>query len=263
MSNYKFKIMMNTTTKTFISAVLLYLLVATFSSFAQDSLDAGQKKNHGTHNSFNIDLGINNYLEDGKSPEENNEPYAVRPWGSWYVALKSINDTHVAGSLHLLWGADVSWYNFKFQNDNIRLTEGEDQVDFVESPAEFDPVKSKLTAAYINISMVPMVQLGQNRHRDRACPHWFYWDDDRGFRIGIGGYGGYKLASYTKTVVKDGGDKKKDRDKDGFYLNNIRYGLRLQAGFRHVDLFFNYDLNELFDEGRGPELNAFSFGVVL
>ena len=29
-----------------------------------------------------------------------------------------------------------------------------------------------------------------------------------------------------------------------------------------TDLFFNYDLNELFAEGKGPKLNAFSFGVI-
>jgi hypothetical protein len=32
---------------------------------------------------------------------------------------------------------------------------------------------------------------------------------------------------------------------------------------RSLDVFFNYDLNDLFNEGRGPELNAFSFGIIL
>lgn len=81
------------------------------------------------------------------------------------------------------------------------------------------------------------------------------------FRIGAGPYLGYRIDSYAKQMYKDGGDKKRDRNHDSYYLENIRYGARLQIGFNDFDLFFNYDMNELFSEGKGPALNAFSFGV--
>ncbi len=48
-----------------------------------------------------------------------------------------------------------------------------------------------------------------------------------------------------------------------YYLNNLRYGARLQIGFRGVDLFANYDLNDLFSVKKAPELHAVSFGIVL
>ena len=60
---------------------------------------------------------------------------------------------------------------------------------------------------------------------------------------------------------KKDGDKKKEKDHGTYQMNNFRYGLRLQLGFKDTDLFFNYDLNELFVSGKGPKLNAFSFGV--
>jgi hypothetical protein len=41
----------------------------------------------------------------------------------------------------------------------------------------------------------------------------------------------------------------------------MRYGLRGQIGFNDIDLFVNYDMNDLFTEGKGPQLNAFSFGI--
>ncbi|MDX1628638.1 MAG: hypothetical protein R3345_08055 [Fulvivirga sp.] len=240
---------------------LACLITLSLQGFAQDEKEKDKRKrNYGTHNSFNIDLGINNVLEDGQSPDESNALYAVKPWGSWYVALKSTNDTHVGGPLHLLWGADVSWYNFKFQDESVRLTEGDNQVEFSQSFGEFSPIKSKLTAAYINLSFVPMLQFGED---DRHRSHWHDWNDNSGFRIGVGGYGGYKIASYTKVVVEQSGDKEKNKDHDGFFLNNWRYGIRLQAGYRGMDIFVNYDVSDLFAEGRGPELNAFSFGVVL
>ncbi len=228
-----------------------------------------RKERYGTHNHFKIDLGINNYLEDGESPGDNNELYSVRPWGSWYVGLNSINDTHISGKLHLEWGGGVSWYNFKFEDESVRLEEGPDAIVFSQANDGLDHRKSKLTAAYVNVSAVPMLKFGSGRRSDR---HWFRWHDDDwdlkwkkrgGCRIGAGIYAGYRIASYTKYVVKESGDKDRDKDKDGFFLNNFRYGVRAQMGFRGLDLFINYDLNELFVDNKGPELNAFSFGVVL
>lgn len=242
---------------------LALLFISAF-AYAQDE-DNERPKRFGTHNGFNIDLGINNYLEDG-GDVQSNSAYAVKPWGSWYVALKSVNDTHISGPLHLYWGGDISWYNFKFQDESTRIFEGPDQVEFVSADVTgLDPVKSKLTAAYVNASIVPMIQFGQQSrgHHHHDFFDFNDWDDNRGFRIGIGAYAGYRIASYSKFVAKENGDREKNKDKEGFYLNNFRYGVRLQAGFRNADFFVNYDLNELFAENRGPKLNAFSFGVVL
>ena len=57
-----------------------------------------QKKSWGrrTYHSFNIDLGTNNYLSDGKFPDHNNELYTVKPWGSWYVGFNSIQRTRLS-----------------------------------------------------------------------------------------------------------------------------------------------------------------------
>jgi len=262
MSNFK-KLKMKTTR--LITAVLLLSAIA-FQGFSQSEDQEESKKrkvNYGTHNDFDIDLGINNFLEDGNSPDESNAPYAVKPWGSWYVALKSTNDTHIGGPLHLLWGADVSWYNFKFQNEAVRISEAPDQVTFSEISGDFSPIKSKLTVVYLDASLVPMLRFGSSSHRSCDKFDWLDWHDEGGFRIGAGGYAGYKIASYAKYVTEVDGDKDKDRDKDGFYLNNFRYGVRLQLGYRGMDVFVNYDINELFVENKGPKLNAFSFGVVL
>ena len=92
---------------------------------------------------------------------------------------------------------------------------------------------------------------------------FFDGDHYESFRIGIGPYVGYRIDSYSKNVIEVDGEKHKDRNHENFYLDNFRYGLRLQIGFRDTDLFFNYDLNELFTAGKGPKLNAFSFGITL
>jgi hypothetical protein len=79
----------------------------------------------------------------------------------------------------------------------------------------------------------------------------------------VGVYGGYRLGSHSKIKFRQNDETDKDKEHSSFYLNNWRYGLRMRMGIKSLDLFFNYDLNELFSEGRGPELNAFSFGIIL
>jgi len=214
-----------------------------------------------TRHSVNFDLGVNNYLEDGKFPDDNNELYSVRPWGSWYVAINSIQRTHVGGKFYLEWGAGFSWFNFKFQNDNVLITKDDDGLIFQEDPRAaqgVDFTKSKLTASYINASFIPMLDFGGHGKKSRV------WDSyGSNFRIGIGPYGAYRIGSHSKLVYDEGG-KEKDKNKDSFYLNNFRYGVRLQLGIYSTDFFFNYDLNELFSTSKpnNPNLNAFSFGVI-
>ena len=171
-----------------------------------------------------------------------------------------MGETSLSRTVSLQFGGNISWYNFKFQNDAIFVQRGAEGVEFNENPYMFDASfkKSKLTVAYVNISLVPMFHFGR-----KSYDGWRVWDQaaHSGFRIGLGGYAGYRIGSYNK-VKYNNGNNEKFKDHDSFYLNNFRYGMRLQLGFGDTDLFFSYDINDLFKEGRGPELNAFSFGIV-
>ncbi|HEY9048985.1 MAG TPA: hypothetical protein VIN08_23960 [Ohtaekwangia sp.] len=209
-----------------------------------------------TWQSFNFDLGTNNYLENGKFPSSNAN-YSVRPWGSWYVGLSSIQRSRLGKNFFLEWGLGMSWYNFKFENDNTFIQKDDNGIQFIQDTRDYHYIKSKLTASYITASLIPIIDFGDNSRKARM------WEGDGdSFRIGIGPYIGYRVGSHSKMVYKDDGDREKEKNRDSFYLNNFRYGARLQIGYRSTDLFFNYDINELFEAGKGPKLNAFSFGVI-
>jgi hypothetical protein len=217
-----------------------------------------EKRNHRrTYNSVNFDIGTNNYISDGKFPDQDNSLYTVKPWGSWYVGINSVQRTRLTNRLFLEWGLGVSWYNFKFENQQTLMSKDASTVLFDLDTRPFDFKKSKLTATFINASLVPMIDFGSNRRK----PSFFDSSNSDSFRIGAGPYVGYRIDSYAKQVFDDNGDERKPRNHDNFYLNNLRYGWRVQMGFDDVDLFFNYDMNELFSENKGPKLNAFSFGV--
>lgn len=221
-----------------------------------------KKRSHGrkTHHSFNIDLGMNNYLQNGKFPTgSSSELYTVKPWGSWYVGLNSILRTRVSRKLFLEWGGGVSWYNFKFENYKTVISKDDNGVIFSQDTRDLDFQKSKLTVAYVNISAIPVFDFGDNGRKST----FFDGYHSSSFRIGFGPYVGYRLDSYTKQMWYENGEKHKSHDHDSFYLDNFRYGVRLQLGFRDTDIFINYDLNELFLADKGPKLNAISFGITL
>lgn len=220
------------------------------------------KDNRRTRQSFNMDFGTNNFLSNGKFPDSNNEQYSVRPWGSWYIGLNSIQRTRLAQKFFLEWGGGVSWYNFKFQDESTLMSKDANGTSFTVDPRaanpEFDFKKSKLTLCYINASVVPVLDFSDRNKKTRL------WDGHGdAFRIGLGPYIGYRIDSYSKQVFEEQGDKKKEHNHDSFYLQNIRYGARLQLGYGGTDIFLNYDLNEMFTTGKGPKINAFSFGIIL
>ncbi|HEY9487630.1 MAG TPA: hypothetical protein VIQ51_04820, partial [Chryseosolibacter sp.] len=196
-------------------------------------------------------LTSNDQFPDGS------ELYAVRPWGSWYVAGNSVQRTRLGRNLFVEWGLGVSWYSFKFEEHNTSITEDEFGVHFGTDNRDVEFIKSKLSATFINVSLVPVLDFGEHSRKPRM------WDGQGGgFRFGFGPYVGYRISSKTKLVYEQGGDREKEKNRDNFYLNNLRYGFRMQIGVRSTDLFINYDLNELFAENKGPKLNAISFGLI-
>lgn len=218
---------------------------------------------------FNMDIGTNNWIEDGNLPSITDAAYSVKPWGSWYIGINWLNDTKIVGPLYLEWGGGFSWYNWKLEDADVMITKGDDMIEFAPSTEEVEGIKSKLSATYLNASIVPVFDFGRGRRKVRGIAgEGFSFNSSRrtGLRIGAGVYGGYRIGSKTKFRFKDGGTSDRIKEKDHFYLNTFRYGIRGQIGIGSFDMFILYDLNEVFADGRGPngaELNAFTIGITL
>jgi hypothetical protein len=222
-----------------------------------------------TTSSIVFDLGFNNLITPGDDFTQNGVEYDVKNWGSWYVGIGNMFQTHIGGPVALQWGGNISWYNFKFEDEQISLRKQDNMAMFYDYTAgpenSIEADKSKLTVTHLNLNFVPMLDFGYKTEEvevDGVKTKVKKYHGDA-FRIGFGGYAGYRVDSYTKRKFTEDGDEDKKRDHDSFYLNNWRYGLRLQVGIKGMDIFANYDLNEMFKDGRGPELNAFSIGITL
>jgi len=195
-------------------------------------------------NGFDVLLGLNAYGQNTPLNYRSSD-YDLTPWGSRFVSLSWVRGTPISrgkdASLGLDLGVDVAWYNMMYEGSNS-VRKDANAVSFPISSN--DLYKSKLTAVYLNLSLMPTLAI----HKGLIS------------YLSFGVYGGYRLDSYTKTQdVRKG---RSERNHSNFYLNNFRYGLGAEIGIRHFpDLFMQYDMGELFETNKGPAVRMVSFGI--
>lgn len=186
-----------------------------------------------------VDLGLNLWTPTANAPQ-------VKPWGSWNVNLNMVGTYKATKNLHLKTGLGVSWYNFKLEDTDLIAVKNPEGITFEEF-AEGKGTKSKISASYANLSLVPTLLT-----------------NDGNLRLGIGGYAGLRLGGRGKFVYDDdSGNKQKIFEKSNMYASNVRYGVRAEIGVNDFNLFLNYDLNDVFETEKGPKLNAISFGMII
>jgi hypothetical protein len=231
----------------------------------------GKDKGHKSRvsNEFHVDLGLNNYLVNGKSVSS--EPYNLNNWGSRYVALSSMNTLYLGknkGPFNIQFGAEIAWNNFMFEeNVTIRKENGTTRIfSFVQETGDTRPLtspdfltqtvpakKSKLGIATIGIPLLFGLDLGKN--------------DD--FRIAAGGYVNYNIKSWSKILYFENGDKERVKDRSDYGLNDFRYGAMATLSYKGFSIFGKYDMSPLFSvnpEVNGvatQDFNVYSFGVRL
>ncbi|WP_373512379.1 outer membrane beta-barrel protein [Persicitalea sp.] len=198
---------------------------------------------------FNVALGLNTYSQN-EPGSFNAESYDLRPFGSRYISLGFVKSATLArgknAGLHLDFGLDVAWNNLMFEGNNT-IEKGQTAVSFpliLDNEArEVDVRKTKLTVPYVNFSLMPTV----------SFPGSFI------SYISAGGYVGYRLGGYSKIKYPDG---KKDKERSNYYLNDFRYGAAFELGIKNFpDFFVHYDMNNLFQDNRGPAVRMINFGI--
>jgi hypothetical protein len=189
---------------------------------------------------LDTELGINQVTPTDQMP-------IVKPWGSWYYAINVLGTTKIAKNFHLYSSIGVNWYNFKLEDRSLIAIKNPDGIVWEEFAGPGTGTKSKISASYLNFTLVPTLLTNNQK-----------------LRLGLGGYAGVRIGGRGKYVYDDeNGKKQKQFEKSNMYAENFRYGARAEIGVSNITLFFNYDLNNLFQENLGPEVQALSFGVTI
>ena len=229
-----------------------------------DSLKAKQKKenaNFFSRDGLNLYLGLNGL--SGEVPQINATIYPMyylqtdtelKPFSSRYVSVEFAESlTLVKGkksAFRLGLGISFDWYNFIFDHNRSVQKANQGAIFQPKFDAQGNEIafsKNKLTVSYINIPIMPHVVFTKNSGVQM---------------IGLGGYLGYRIDSWTKSIEEK--TENLNRVSSNFNLNQFRYGLRAEFAFKKLpNLFFNYDLSPLFEKNSSPNLAGFSFGIRL
>jgi hypothetical protein len=193
-------------------------------------------------------IGLNTLVAPTTSSAYDPSRYELRPVGSRFFGISfGQRPTLVKGKnarLSLHYGLEVNWNNFMFDN-KVTVTKGPNQINFTDIQQQSE--KSKLTIANLQLPVVPRVT-------------FYNHDGKRVAHLGIGGYVGYRIDSYTMIKYSR---SEKVRDHDRYFQNDLRYGLMAHLGILRTNFFVKYDLNPIFQTSKGPDVRALSFGIIL
>ncbi|MCB2377080.1 outer membrane beta-barrel protein [Hymenobacter sp. BT635] len=207
-----------------------------------------ERANRAVHSDFSVDLGLNALTNRSGLAEEQ---FDLKPTGSRYVSLNWHYDVRLGGRrspLYLMLGPELAFNNYMFDK-NRRLFPTDTRTFIVQEP-DLNLEKSKLATTVINMPLLMKLDFQDKSGRDA-------------FRIGAGGFAGYRLASHTKIKYEAEGNTRKDKDRGNFNLEDFQYGVQGLIGVRGIDLFVKYNMNELFKNNRGPQAQTISFGFSL
>ncbi len=202
-----------------------------------------------------IDLGFNNFVEKGNFPSSGSQ-YHLRN-AVKYVAFTYLKQVHIGKDKSPFFfntGIELSWNGFMFEKD-VRLSTSDSLhhatlTDKDPNGGMLHLRKSKLGVAYLSVPIMFTLDLN-DAHQGKL-------------KLGLGGYAGIRLKSWNKLKYDDG---KKEKTVNSFFLNDFRYGLMAEVGFSDISLFIKYDLNPLFQTGKGfnpnEDINAINIGIRL
>lgn len=141
----------------------------------------------------------------------------------------------------------IDWNTYRFDGNNS-IVKG---ADGVIGPYYPDPTvsysKSKLNTTFATLPVILEAQIPVSGSRSTI-------------NIGAGVIGALKLGSNTKVVYYNNG-KKKDKNRDDYSINPLRWGATARVGYDFFQVYGTCYFTSMFEKGKGPELYPFEVGV--
>lgn len=195
-----------------------------------------------------IELGLNGYLNSDYGTTVPNEYSYLDLYSSKSINF-NLNLPHldiglIGKQFGLVSGLGLEWMNFRFDNQTTFITDelGNIKRD-TTAPADLD--KTKLVTTYLTMPVLLEVQFPRAKQA----------------YLQVGVIGGLKIASRTKIVYREDGQKEKDKDKGDFSIIPLRYGFTARAGYEEFGVYANYYPVGLFENNRGPDIYPYAVGI--
>jgi hypothetical protein len=199
-----------------------------------------------------IDLGFDNYLNKNGSTglSANDEFMRLKSNRSIGVSINFFQHSVglIGNNFGLVTGLGLEFNNYFFDHNNS-ISKDSLSVVIPKTYTNVHLDKSKLEATYLVVPLIFEFQFPGSVSRSKR------------FRIAAGVIGSLKLESHTKVLYPDNGRAQKDKVRDDFSMNFLRYCFTGRIGLNKVNLYANYYPVRLFEKDKGPELYPISVGL--
>lgn len=198
-------------------------------------------------------LGFNSYISEGNGLDMPDEISFMDQrigrsiqWGIGLVDFRlGLNGKDKVQKLGLQAGLRWNLSFYSFQND-FQLVEGADSFEAARIDVDKEVKKHRLLASYIAIPL--MIDFNSNPAKSLKT-----------FRFSVGYVQSFLLNGRYKLKYED---KEKVKVKDNFNLNENLGKLEARIGYGPGVIYFQYGLDGLFTEGKGPNVIPVSIGFV-
>ena len=220
----------------------------------RDSARLKSFENHRTKSHLIFDLGLNAFVNQKPYIGLNGQPesFDLRTEGSRYVNIGLNWDPRLGGKhspLSLIVGPEFAFNNYMLSGNN-KWVNTNGRTDVVRETNGRQYQKSKLATSSVNLPVLLRLQLRDAHYRPT-------------FLLGAGGFVGYRIKSWTKLKYTNEGSTYKEKEDGSYNMENFLYGLQGTIGYRDLELFAKYNMNQLFKTAAGPDTQVLSFGVRL
>ena len=168
----------------------------------------------------------------------------------------------------------VAWKTRLFKNSNaVRLKYGfsfqwnkltpKDDRYFVQdgNTTTLEPFPGDLRESEFRITnlVVPVhFEFGPSKKLEKK--NYFRYSTHDQFKIGLGGYAGFRIGTQQKLRYKEDGDRVKQKIRRNYNASPFVYGLSAYVGYGSMGIYAKYDLNPLF-ENQAFDQNNLSIGL--
>jgi len=204
---------------------------------------------------FVFAMGANNVLNKHRLSYLDDSPYKF--WKSRFYEVGFTNKyrlTEKAGKTYLKYGLSFLWNNLRPDNNQYHIVNQQGREELVVHP--FDLKHSRLRF----VQMTFPAHLEFDFSKDRFYDDGTYRDfRNKGLRIGLGGFVGFKMGTSQYLEYKDGSGAKLESIQRGSFNTNIyHYGVSAYVAHKSMGLYVKYDLNELF---KNSDTRNISLGI--
>ncbi|CAM3834479.1 hypothetical protein ACFFVF_19105 [Flavobacterium jumunjinense] len=215
--------------------------------------DKMERRSKRTTSQFVFAGGLNNLITKGENLE--NSDYRV--WGSHFYEWGMTYNSRILKNnnlLHAKYGLSVMYNNLR-PTDNRYFAKNGNQTELQTGTVNYNESRFR------NVYLVAPVHLEFDftpKKTNKEGETYFRTHDS--FRLGIGGYGGFRVKSKQILKYEIDGNNHKDKQKGDFNVSDFIYGVSAYVGYGQTSLYVKYDINPMF-KNNAIDQNNVSLGI--